>query len=165
MYRWDMEALELIQLGRRLARIGEQVLRGAGDGPAPPLGPSMVLQDVFAHPGSSVTDITERTGFPQSYVSESVARLRDQGLLVTEVDPADRRRTLVRTSPEHLRRVARKGSASVDDALAEAFGESDAASVEALVSTLSEMAERLLPAPPGPIRRQLQPKRTKSDQT
>jgi len=61
-----MEALELIQLGRRLVRIGEQVLRSTGDGPAPPLGPSMVLQDVFGHPGSSVTDITARTGLPQS---------------------------------------------------------------------------------------------------
>jgi len=37
--------------------------------------------------------------------------------VVTEVDPADRRRTLVRMKPDHLRRVARKGSASADAAL------------------------------------------------
>ena len=160
-----METLELIQLGRRLVRIGEQVLRSSGKGPAPPLGPSMVLQDVFGHPGSSVTDITQRTGLPQSYVSESVARLRDEGLVLTEVDPADRRRTLVRMNPDHLRRVARKGSASVDAALAEAFTESDPVKAEALVNTLSEMAKRLLPAEPGPIRRQLQQGRTVRDKT
>jgi DNA-binding MarR family transcriptional regulator len=165
MYRQDMESLELVQLGRRLVRIGEQVLRSAGDAPAPPLGPSMVLHDVFAHPGGSVTDITGRTGLPQSYVSESVARLRDQGLVVTEVDPADRRRTLVRTNPECLRRVARKGTASVDAALAEAFDESDPVKAEVLVNTLTEMARRLLPARPGPIRRQLQQEQTVSDQT
>ncbi len=165
MYRQGMEALELIQLGRRLVRIGEQVLRSAGDGPAPPLGPSMVLQDVFAHPGGSVTDITGRTGLPQSYVSESIARLRDQGFVVTEVDSADRRRTLVRTNPDHLRSVARKGTASVDAALAQAFDESDPTRAEVLVNTLNEMARRLLPAQPGPIHRQLRQEQTASDKT
>ncbi len=160
-----MEALELIQLGRRLVRIGEQVLRSTGGGPAPPLGPSLVFQDVFGHPGSSVTDITARTGLPQSYVSESVARLRDQGLVVTEVDPADRRRTLVRASPEHLRRVARKGSASVNAALAEAFGEDDPGRAELLIGCLSEMATSLLPAEAGPARRQLQHEQPVSDKT
>lgn len=160
-----MEALELIQLGRRLVRIGEQVLRSTGGGPAPPLGPSLVLQDVFGHPGSSVTDITARTGLPQSYVSESVSRLREQGLVVTEVDPADRRRTLVRTNPEHLRRVARKGTASVDAALAEAFDESDPGQAEVLIDTLSELAMRLLPAEAGPARRQLQQEQALSDKT
>src|SRR5580693_7809367 len=127
----DMNALDLIVLGRQLTKIGEEVLRGSGDpagqdagehgerpvqasgrprqasgrpGQAPghprqapflPTGPSLVLRDVFAHPGSSITDITARTGLPQSYVSESVARLRSQGILETSADPADRRRTLV----------------------------------------------------------------------
>src|SRR4029077_6957323 len=96
----DMNALDLIVLGRQLTKIGEEVLRGSGDpagqdagghgqrparasgrpGQAPflPPGPSLVLGDVFAHPGSSITAITARTGLPQSYVSESVARLRSQ---------------------------------------------------------------------------------------
>jgi DNA-binding MarR family transcriptional regulator len=160
-----MDALELIQLGRRLVRIGEQVLRSAGDEPAPPLGPSLVLQDVFGHPGSSVTDITARTGLPQSYVSESVARLREQGIVLTEVDRADRRRTLVRTNPEHLRRVAHKGSASVDAALAEAFDDADPAQVEVFIDALVEMARRLLPAEAGPVGRQLRPGQTAPDKT
>jgi DNA-binding MarR family transcriptional regulator len=115
----------------------------------------MVLQDVFGHSGSSVSDITARTGLPQGYVSESVARLRVEGLVITEVDPADRRRTLVRMSPEHLRRVALKGSASVDAALAEAFSESDPVKAQTFVTTVSEMARCLLPVERGPIRRQL----------
>ena len=165
MYLLDMEALELIQLGRRLVRIGEHVLRSSGDGPIPPLGPSMVLQDVFGHAGSSVSEITGRTGLPQGYVSESIARLRDEGFVVTEVDAADRRRNLVRMSPEHLRRVARKGSAPVDAALAQAFAESDPANVQALVDTLSELAHRLLPGEPGPVHRQFQQGQAVSDQT
>ena len=80
-----------------------------------------MLRDVFAHPGSSITDITARTGLPQSYVSESAARLRSQGILETSADPADGRRTLVRVSAEHPRTVAGKGSAPVDAALAAAL--------------------------------------------
>jgi DNA-binding transcriptional ArsR family regulator len=161
-----MNALDLIVLGRQLTKIGEEVLRGsaqgghAGDRPAQapflPTGPSLVLRDVFAHPGSSITDITGRTGLPQSYVSESVARLRDQGILETSADPGDGRRTLVRVSGEHPRTVAAKGSAPVDGALAAALGEPDGGpAVAEIVATLSALAERLRPESPGPIQRQL----------
>ena len=63
-------------------------------------------------------DVTARTGLPQSYVSESVARLRDQGIVETSADPADGRRTLVRVTAEHPRTVAAKGAVPVDAALA-----------------------------------------------
>src|SRR5262245_33577550 len=55
----------------------------------------IVLVDVFEHPGTTIGQIVERTGFPQSHVSQAVARLRDDGVLETGVDPTDRRRTLV----------------------------------------------------------------------
>jgi DNA-binding transcriptional ArsR family regulator len=156
-----MNALDLIMLGRQLSKIGEDVLRGSkgapSDAPFMPAGPSLVLRDVFAHPDSSITDITARTGLPQSYVSESVAKLRDQGILETGTDPADGRRTLVRVSAQHPRTVAAKGSASVDAALAAALGEPDGgASVTEIIGTLSSVAARLRSeAPPGQIRRQL----------
>ena len=164
-----MNALDLIMLGRQLTKIGEEVLRdptdsagrdagGHGEQPVPfmPTGPSLVLRDVFAHPGSSITDITARTGLPQSYVSESVARLRGQGILETSADPGDGRRTLVRVSAQHPRTVAAKGSASVDGALAAALGEpEDGPGVAEIITALAALAERLRPGSPGPIRRQL----------
>jgi|SRR5580692_7229339 DNA-binding MarR family transcriptional regulator len=161
-----MNALDLIMLGRQLTKIGEEVLRGrpapgtprpdAPGTPVMPAGPSLVLRDAFAHPGSSITDITARTGLPQSYVSESVARLRDQGILETGTDPADGRRTLVRVTAQHPRTVAAKGSASADDALAQALGESaDDPAVTEILAALTALAARLRPEAPGPIRRQL----------
>ena len=95
-----MNALDLIMLGRQLTKIGEEVLRGS-KAQAMPTGPSLVLRDVFAHPDSSITEVTARTGLPQSYVSDSVARLRDQGIVETSADPADGRRTLVRVTAQH----------------------------------------------------------------
>ena len=70
----DVMAFDLIVLGRQLARIGETVMRGQAP-PAQPTIAGMVLADVFAHPGSSISEITARTGMPQSHVSETVARL------------------------------------------------------------------------------------------
>ena len=150
-----MNALDLIMLGRQLTKIGEEVLRGS-KAQAMPTGPSLVLRDVFAHPDSSITDVTARTGLPQSYVSESVARLREQGIVETAADPADGRRTLVRVSAQHPRTVAAKGSAPVDAALAAALGEpADGAMVTEIIGTLTALAGRLRPDAPGPIRRQL----------
>jgi DNA-binding transcriptional ArsR family regulator len=147
-----VNALDLIMLGRQLTKIGEEVMRGSAAS-SMPTGPSLVLRDVFAHPDSSITDVTARTGLPQSYVSESVARLRDQGIVETSADPADGRRTLVRITAQHPRTVAAKGSVSVDGALAAALG--DAAGAGRVIGMLSELAERLRPGSPDPIRRQL----------
>jgi DNA-binding MarR family transcriptional regulator len=150
-----VEALDCILLGRQLARIGEEAMRGS-KAPSLPTGPSLVLRDVFANPESSIAQITARTGLPQSYVSESVARLRERGMLETSADPADGRRTLVRLSDEHPRNVARRGAVSVDAALGEALGDANA------VSALEAFAKRLCPAEPGPILRQLDAARTPS---
>jgi len=147
-----MNALDLIMLGRQLTKIGEEVLRGS-KAQAMPTGPSLVLRDVFAHPDSSITEVTARTGLPQSYVSDSVARLRDQGIVETSADPADGRRTLVRVTAQHPRTVAAKGSAPADAALAAALGH--AADAGEIIGTLSALAERLRPGSPGPIRREL----------
>ncbi len=150
-----MNSLDLIVLGRQLARIGEEVLRGSA-APGMPVGPSLVLRDVFAHPDSPIADITARTGLPQSYASESVAKLRDQGIVETSADPADGRRTLVRVAAAHPRAVAVKGAIPADAALAAALGMPlDGDEFAALLAMLEELAGRLRPAESGPILRQL----------
>ncbi|HVC40333.1 MAG TPA: MarR family winged helix-turn-helix transcriptional regulator [Candidatus Dormibacteraeota bacterium] len=149
-----MDALDLIQLGRQLVRIGEQSLRRA-PGMVLPTGPSLVLRDVHANPESSIKEVAERTSLPQSYVSESVARLRDDGLVVTEVDPADGRRTLVRVTPEHTRAVARKGARPVEAALRDALGGTDPEAMRAVAGALDLLAARIRPGEPGPILGQL----------
>jgi DNA-binding MarR family transcriptional regulator len=150
-----MEAFELMQLGRRLTKLGEQGLRGSTGRNELPLGPTLVMQDVLAHDGSTVSEITARTGLPQSYVSESVARLRDDGVLVTETDQDDRRRTRVRMSRDHLKTVRRKGRATVDELVLEALGDVGAKDTARLLAALETIAERLRPTEPGPVVRLL----------
>jgi DNA-binding MarR family transcriptional regulator len=86
--------MALFLLSRKLMQIAES---GLPQGKAA-TSVRLVLADVAYHPGSSITEITERTGFPQSLVSLAVAKLREVGVVESEPDPSDRRRTLVRTT-------------------------------------------------------------------
>jgi DNA-binding MarR family transcriptional regulator len=88
-------------------------------------------------------------------VSESVAKLRDQGLVHTSADPCDKRRTLVRVSDEHPRTLARKGAVCVDLALARSLGYDDLDAAREVLDVLTVLSQRLRPAAPGPILGQL----------
>jgi DNA-binding MarR family transcriptional regulator len=153
-------AFDLIVLGRQLSRIGETAMRGQAP-PAQPTSAGLVLADVFAHPASSISEITARTGMPQSNVSEAVARLREQGTVESFPDPADRRRTLVRVSARHPRGVMRAAMVPADAALAAALGGLSPDEAAGIIQTLETLAARLRPDKPGPILGQLN--RARSD--
>ena len=144
-----MDALDLFQLGRWLTKLGEEAMRPLGASPSPP-GQRLILMDVFAFPDSPVGEIAARTGLPQSYVSEIVARLRDLGALETGADPNDRRRTLVKVSDSLPPAVAGLGATPVDELLAEALGQAPADRAAELIAALSEVAARLRARLGGP---------------
>jgi DNA-binding MarR family transcriptional regulator len=150
----ELTAGELIMLGRQLTRIGTEAMRGQGGSQAP-AGLNIVAADVFAHPATSVGEIADRTGLRQSYVSESVARLREQGAIETSTDPADGRRTLVRLAPGHPAAVARAAATGVSQALARALGDPDPGTLAQITATLTALARSLQPAEPGPVPRAL----------
>jgi DNA-binding transcriptional ArsR family regulator len=102
-----MNALDLYLLGRRLTKVGEEAMRGA-DAPHVPTGLRLIVTDVAEHPGSPIGEIATRTGLPQSYVSQSVARLKDRGAIETANDPNDGRRTLVRLTRSIPAKAARR---------------------------------------------------------
>ena len=101
-----------------------------------------MLEDVLRHPDSSVSEIQARTGFVQSHVSASVARLRQRGLLETMPDPTDRRRTRVRVSTRARRAIAARSSRSIDDAVTHAVADPDQA--RRVTVLLDELAQLLL---------------------
>jgi DNA-binding MarR family transcriptional regulator len=142
-----VDALDLILLGRQLTRIGEHALRG-GSQTEMTNGRALVLRDVLANPDASVSAITARTGLPQSYVSESVAALRDRGILETTPDPQDRRRTLATVTTAHRRRLAKRASVPVSMTLAKDIGEERA---HIALPLLERIAELLSDEEGGPI--------------
>jgi DNA-binding MarR family transcriptional regulator len=116
-------------------KIGEGAMRGT-DAPAIPSGLRLIVTDIAENAGSSIGEIATRTGLPQSYVSTSVARLRERGAVETAGDPKDGRRTLVRLTESVPARAARRGAVPIDAAIAEEAGLDDPADVVATLETL-----------------------------
>jgi DNA-binding MarR family transcriptional regulator len=139
-----MEALQLFLLGRRLTKLGGAAIRGdrSTDIPASVL---LLLQHIFVHPDSSITEIAAGTGLPQSFVSTSVAQLRAMGLAETSTDPSDARRTLVRSAPAFARHLAERGTAPVDGVIADALGSADPQEVSEVIAQLEDLYRRLVP--------------------
>jgi len=106
-------------------------------------GEAAVLEDVITHPESSVSEIAEHTGFVQSHVSASVARLAQRGVLTTGSDPTDGRRTRVRATEQTLNAISRRASRRIDDTLASAV--TDPAAARRVTALLDELAQLLLP--------------------
>jgi hypothetical protein len=127
--------------GVGLTKIAEEAMRAGS--PRTPPGLRLILTDIRTQPGSSIGQIAARTGLPQSYVSESVARLRDQGVVETWTDPTDRRRTRVRIGAAVPRAVARAGGVSIDAALIAVGGSGVPDADRALIADLEALAARL----------------------
>lgn len=101
----------------------------------------MVLLDIAEHPDSFISQIVERTGLPQSLVSQTVARLRDRGAVSTAVDPSDRRRTLVRLSVDVGARIKQAPASDIGPALSRALGVDEPALLDRVTATLTELAD------------------------
>jgi len=142
MYRGDVDGGQLHRLGRRLIELSRQVTGEPGDLALTP-GEAAVLEDVITHPDSSVSEIAQRTGFVQSHVSASVARLTQRGVLTTGSDPTDGRRTRVRATEQTLKAISRRAARRVDDTLADAV--TGPAATQRVTALLDELAQLLLP--------------------
>jgi DNA-binding MarR family transcriptional regulator len=133
--------MALYLLGRRLMQVAEDALPQGRAATSVRL----VLIDAVYHPHSSITEITERTGFAQSVVSDAVARLREVGVLESEPDPVDRRRTVVRATPG-LREVGRSAAEfPVDAVLAKALAAEQHDHVGEALAALEVLARLLTP--------------------
>ncbi len=141
-----MNALEVYLLGRTLVKLGEQALPSGAERDLP-ASVWTVLLDVVDHPDTSITEIAARTGFPQSHVSDAVARLRAlSGALETLPDEADRRRTLVRATAQALPPAGGTDAASVEALVAAVIGTDDPGEVRQVVAALELLVRRLTPA-------------------
>jgi DNA-binding MarR family transcriptional regulator len=143
-----MNGLELFLLGRKLMKLGEEAIPPSRFHHVPTSVRS-VLVDVYEHPGSSVSEITARTGFPQSHVSASVSRLREAGGVITATDPTDRRRTLVSPNPQVRRGLSSMSWEPVDALVARAIGTGDPADAADAVAALELLARLLIPDAPA----------------
>src|SRR5580704_9418689 len=141
-----MNTGELFVLGRRLMKVAEDHL---------PMGPKrwantstrLILIDVAANSGTSISEIVVRTGYPQSLVSSTVAKLKEIGVVDTEADPVDRRRTLVTVTPMANDRARNNPAAAapLERTLADAMPGASADEVAGVAAALELLARHLMP--------------------
>ncbi|MFE9404886.1 MarR family transcriptional regulator [Streptomyces sp. NPDC006530] len=147
-----MNGVELFLLGRTLMKIGEQAMPQVKSGsPGSTRSVLIVLGDLVGHPGTTVSEIAARTGLPQSQVSTAVARLEEAGSVEAELDPADRRRRIIRPAAKPSVRVVDVRAAVIDDALTAALAGPDGAApnpsdVREVAQALQLLAQRLTPS-------------------
>ncbi|MGH3380704.1 MAG: MarR family transcriptional regulator [Actinoallomurus sp.] len=134
-----MDGVRLHRLGKRLIDLSREVTTSAGDASLTPAEVA-VIEDVLKHPESAVSEIKARTGFAQSHVSESVARLKERGLVETLADAADRRRTRVRLSRVARQAILVRAGRSADEVIAQEVPDR----AERVTALLDELAELLL---------------------
>jgi DNA-binding MarR family transcriptional regulator len=136
-----MDGVRLHRLGKRLIDLSRDVTTSAGDASLTPA-EIAVIEDALKNPGSPVSEIKARTGFAQSHVSESVARLKESGLIETFADARDRRRTRVRLSEAARRAVLARAGQDADEVIARAIP--DRGRAERVSALLDELADLLL---------------------
>ncbi|MEO3790331.1 helix-turn-helix domain-containing protein [Nonomuraea sp. B10E15] len=135
-----MNTARLRRLGRRLVELS----MSTGDEGEPMFTPGeeAVFEDVLRHPGSTVGEIHARTGFAQSHVSASVARMRERDLLATEPDPDDGRRTRVRVPDTTVQALFRRATTPVAEVVRRAVPDGEDA--ERAVSLLTQLEALLV---------------------
>ncbi|MGH3732853.1 MAG: helix-turn-helix domain-containing protein [Acidimicrobiales bacterium] len=139
-----MNGMGLFLLGRRLMQIAEHALPQVKGKIATSV--RLVLADIAYHPNSSISEITERTGFPQSQVSTAVAKLREVGVVETELDASDRRKTIVRTAPALEKFTERAAeNSSIDGAVASALAAQDMGQLSEAIAAINLLARLLTP--------------------
>jgi DNA-binding MarR family transcriptional regulator len=136
------------RLGKCLIELSGVVAGAPGDNLLA-LGEAAVLEDAMEHPGTSIREVHQRSGFTQSHVSASVARLKERGLLTTLGDPpagwsasAWRARTRLQATDDAQTAVSRRRARRVTEAsLRAAVGPAQA---KRAIRLMEELAEILL---------------------
>ncbi|GAA1686490.1 MarR family transcriptional regulator [Fodinicola feengrottensis] len=138
-----MRASDLHRIARQLREIA-LVATGNTAADKVTMGELLVVEDVAAHPGSSIREITERTDLAQSLVSRIVAAMHSHGVFTREVAPDDARKTLVSIDPVVRAELFKeRGNRPVEGALAESLPGLLSAEIARTVAILDELTDLL----------------------
>ncbi len=143
-----MNVRRLNKLSRQLREIA---LKASQDGTEFPLstGELAIVENVARNPDITITELVQRTGLAQSWVSKVVRGFSDQGIFQCSQNPKDRRQTRVRLDPKaHRDAFENHGSRPIDNALEAAAPHLSSESLARAKVLLNELAD-LLDADPS----------------
>jgi DNA-binding MarR family transcriptional regulator len=137
-----MNGLDLYLLGRKLMKLGMDAIPSSGFHELP-ASARAVIADVFEHPGTTISEIVERTELPQSQVSASVLKLSNLKAFTTSIDPVDRRKTIVSPSPGIKQKAQKRADVSIEPTFKKILHDRD--DFANVVNALEMLAAKLNP--------------------
>jgi len=139
-----VRAADLHRLARTLREVALLATKNTGDDRVN-AGELAVLEDIARNPGSTISDITRRTGLAQSLVSRITHGMADGGALTIRPDSSDRRRVRVDLKPTTRMMILERASNNISVAVAATTPRLSESERRALEHHLVE-ADRLLRA-------------------
>jgi DNA-binding MarR family transcriptional regulator len=137
-----MNGLDLYLLGRKLTKLGMEAIPPSGFHELPPSSRA-VIADVFEHPGTTISEIVERTELPQSQVSSSVLRMCEFKVFTTAIDPLDRRKTMVSPASGMEKKAQKRAGDSIQPTIKKVLRDQD--SITSVIGALEMLAAELNP--------------------
>lgn len=137
-----MRAAELHRLARDLRAIALLATENTGADRVN-AGELAVLEDIVRNPGSTIAEITRRTGLAQSLVSRITRALAEGGALSITPDAVDRRKVRIELAPATRAAALSRADNSISKAIADSTPTLSAPERRDLERHLTE-AERLL---------------------
>lgn len=113
-----MRAADLHRLARTLREVALLATENTGEDRVN-AGELAVLEDIARNPGSTISDITRRTGLAQSLVSRITHGMADGGALTIQRDSSDRRRVRVDLKPTTRKMILQRANNNIAVAVAE----------------------------------------------
>jgi DNA-binding MarR family transcriptional regulator len=112
-----MRAADLHRLARELRTIA--LLATDNTGPdRVNAGELSVLEDVARNPGTSIAEITRRSGLAQSLVSRITHAMADAGVLTVDPDSTDRRKVRIDLAPDTRALILDRANNPISEAIA-----------------------------------------------
>lgn len=111
-----MRASDLHRLARTLRDIALDATGNTGSDRVN-AGQLAVFEDIARNPGSSIREITSRTGLAQSLVSRIVHAAADEDALTVAGDESDRRKVRVELSPATAATIMQRAGNSIETSI------------------------------------------------
>jgi DNA-binding MarR family transcriptional regulator len=142
-----VDAGQLHQVARLLREVALDASTDPGEAPVS-AGDVAITEDITHHENASVGEIAARTGLAQSLVSRTVAKLQQDGLVVTARDPDDGRRVLISLAPGVRTGLFRsRARRPVEPALRARYPDVPPADIARAMTLLAELAGILASEP------------------
>jgi DNA-binding MarR family transcriptional regulator len=138
-----MRAADLHRLARLLREIALRATENTGQ-ESVNAGELAVLEDIARHPGSTIRDITVRTGLAQSLVSRVTRAMADNDALTITSDQSDRRKVRIDVAPATRRIILRRAANTITEAIAACTPGLTVAERESLEHHLAEAHDLLI---------------------